>query len=35
MRSLIGKAAEAYAADVRAGRFPGQAELYAFKTSAP
>jgi 3-methyl-2-oxobutanoate hydroxymethyltransferase len=35
MRGLIGKAAEAYAADVRAGRFPGQAELYAFKTSAP
>src|SRR6185437_7286398 len=35
MRTLIGNAAEAYAADVRAGRFPGQAELYAFKPSAP
>ncbi|MBN9561231.1 MAG: 3-methyl-2-oxobutanoate hydroxymethyltransferase [Alphaproteobacteria bacterium] len=35
MRALISNAAEAYAADVRAGRFPGQAELYAFKTPAP
>ena len=35
MRALIGNAAETYAADVRAGRFPGPAELYSFKPSAP
>src|SRR6185312_3092642 len=33
MRALIGRAAETYAADVRAGRFPGPAELYSFKPS--
>jgi 3-methyl-2-oxobutanoate hydroxymethyltransferase len=35
MRALIGKAAADYAADVRAMRFPGQAELYNFKPPAP
>jgi 3-methyl-2-oxobutanoate hydroxymethyltransferase len=34
MRALIAEAAAAYAADVRAQRFPAQAELYAFKTPA-
>ncbi len=33
MRALIAKVA-AYAADVRAMRFPGQAELYSFKPPA-
>jgi 3-methyl-2-oxobutanoate hydroxymethyltransferase len=35
MRRLIVEAAAAYAADVRAQRFPAQAELYAFKPPAP
>ena len=34
MRALIAEAAAAYAADVRNGRFPAQAELYAFKPPA-
>jgi 3-methyl-2-oxobutanoate hydroxymethyltransferase len=34
MRRLIAEAAAAYAADVRNGRFPAQAELYAFKPPA-
>jgi 3-methyl-2-oxobutanoate hydroxymethyltransferase len=34
MRALIVEAAAAYAADVRAQRFPAQAELYAFKPPA-
>ena len=34
MRRLIVEAAAAYAADVRNGRFPAQAELYAFKPPA-
>ena len=34
MRGLIAQAAAVYAADVRSGRFPGQAELYAFKPPA-
>ena len=34
MRALIAEAAAVYAADVRNGRFPAQAELYAFKPPA-
>lgn len=34
MRALIGHAVAGYAADVRAGRFPGTAEMYAFKAKS-
>jgi 3-methyl-2-oxobutanoate hydroxymethyltransferase len=34
MRDLVGKAVAAYADDVRAGRFPGQAEVYQLRAQS-
>jgi len=34
MRDLVSKAVAAYADDVRAGRFPGQAEVYRLRAQS-